>query len=148
MILISHRGNLNGPNGDFENDPKYILEAFKNGFNVEIDIWLYNNKIMLGHDEPKYNVTLDWFKSLYHNLWLHCKNIEILEYFNNIDSMGAYLNYFWHEKDTATITSKGFLWAYPNKQPIKGSIAVLPELNNEDISKCYGVCSDYILNYK
>jgi hypothetical protein len=40
------------------------------------------------------------------------------------------------------------VWAYPGKQPIKGSIAVMPEIHNDDLSKCVGICSDYIENYK
>ena len=58
------------------------------------------------------------------------------------------LNYLWHEEDTVTLTSKNYIWAYPNKQPRKGSIAVMPEFNNNDISQCLGVCSDYIEKYK
>ena len=27
MILISHRGNTNGPNPRLENDPRYIFET-------------------------------------------------------------------------------------------------------------------------
>ena len=46
------------------------------------------------------------------------------------------------------MTSKGYLWAYPGKQPIKRSIAVMPEINNDDISECIGVCSDVIQKYK
>ena len=57
-------------------------------------------------------------------------------------------NYFWHEEDTLTLTSKKYLWVYPSKQPIKNSIAVMPELNDDDISECIGICSDYIENYE
>jgi hypothetical protein len=39
------------------------------------------------------------------------------------------------------------IWAYPGKQPIKGSIAVMPEIYNDDLSACAGICSDYIKNY-
>ena len=38
MIFISHRGNLNGKNKKLENTPKYIIEAIKKGYHVEIDI--------------------------------------------------------------------------------------------------------------
>jgi hypothetical protein len=58
------------------------------------------------------------------------------------------LNYFWHEEDTVTLTSFNWIWAYPGKQPIKGSIAVMPEINNDDISEAGGICSDFIKNYK
>jgi len=37
--------------------------------------------------------------------------------------------------------------AYPGKQPIKDSIAVMPELYNDDLSLCIGICSDYISKY-
>ena len=34
------------------------------------------------------------------------------------------------------------------KQPIKDSIAVMPELHQDDLAVCKGICSDYIINYK
>jgi len=57
-------------------------------------------------------------------------------------------NYFWHENDTVTLTSENWIWAFPGKQPINGSIAVMPEIYNDDVSEAAGVCSDYIQNYK
>ena len=57
-------------------------------------------------------------------------------------------NYFWHETDTLTLTSKGYIWVYPGKQIVKNSIAVLPEIFNDNISECVGICSDNIKNYK
>jgi hypothetical protein len=41
-----------------------------------------------------------------------------------------------------------YIWAYPGKQPIYKSIAVMPELNNDDVTKCIGICSDYIEKYQ
>ena len=49
--------------------------------------------------------------------------------------------------DDITLTNRGYIRSYPGKQPIERSIAVLPELHNDDVSKCIGVCSDYIVNY-
>ena len=40
------------------------------------------------------------------------------------------------------------MWVYPGRQPIKNSIAVLPEMFNDDIKDCIGICSDYIKKYK
>jgi hypothetical protein len=57
-------------------------------------------------------------------------------------------HYFWHEGDTLTLTSMNVVWAYPGKQPIKGSIAVMPEINNDNLDDCIGICSDYINDYK
>jgi hypothetical protein len=99
----------------------------------------------LGHDIPQYKINIDWVNNRSHCLWVHCKNIEILEFLNKINSD---INYFWHETDTITLTSKNHIWAYPGKQPIKNSIAVMPELNQENIDECLGICSDFINNYK
>ena len=38
MILISHRGNLEGKNPEKENSPIYVLQALSKGFDVEVDI--------------------------------------------------------------------------------------------------------------
>lgn len=144
MILISHRGNTTGPNPEQENHPDYIDNAISLGFDVEVDIWVINSTINLGHDNPQYKVTHQWLNDRCDNLWIHCKNIKAIEWFNSIKGF----NYFWHEEDTLTLTSQGHIWTYPGKQPIKHSIAVMPEIRNDDISLCLGICSDYIKNYK
>ena len=145
MKLISHRGNLIGPNPEKENSPLYLQEALNKGFDVEIDVWVIEGNFYLGHDKPQYGITLEWLDKRKNELWIHCKNIEAMEWFNSL--FDTY-NYFWHQKDTLTLTSKGYIWAYPGKQPIKTSIAVIPEIYNDDISQCLGICSDYIQNYK
>ena len=53
MLYISHRGNLDGINKEFENKPPYILNALKKKFNVEVDIWFKKGEFFLGHDEPE-----------------------------------------------------------------------------------------------
>ena len=148
MILISHRGNINRAIPERENDPKYIIEAISNGFEVEIDVWFVNEKFKLGHDEPKYDFPHELLEHQAGKLWLHCKNLEAVSQFNILDSTGTFLNYFWHQKDDVTLTSQGYIWAYPGKQPLKNSIAVLPEINDDDVSKCSGICSDIIEKYK
>lgn len=145
MKLISHRGNVNGKLEFYENEPTYIDLAINKGYDVEVDVWYKNNIIYLGHDEPQYSVDFRWFKDRIGKLWVHCKNIEAVILFKEC---GYPINYFWHENDTITLTSLNHIWAYPGKQPIINSIAVMPEINDDDISKCLGVCSDYIVKYK
>jgi hypothetical protein len=65
-----------------------------------------------------------------------------------LNSLESDLNYFWHQEDVLSLTSKKYIWVYPGKQPIENSIAVMPEIENDDISLCLGICSDYILKYK
>ncbi|NBW15355.1 MAG: hypothetical protein EBR82_45905 [Caulobacteraceae bacterium] len=145
MKLISHRGNLNGKFLKSENLPEQIDYCISIGFDVEIDIRLIENKFYLGHDEPQYKIDYEWIKKRQDKLWVHCKDLNSLfklnEYQNDI-------NYFWHQEDDCTLTSKNFIWTYPGKDLDKNSIAVLPELyyNIIDIKKlnCYGICSDFI----
>jgi hypothetical protein len=51
--IISHRGNVNGPNKKRENRISSIVECLNLGFDVEIDVFLINQKLYLGHDEPQ-----------------------------------------------------------------------------------------------
>jgi hypothetical protein len=148
MILISHRGNISGPNPERENHPEYIFEALQAGYDVEVDVWFIDGKFMLGHDEPQYEFPFPLLDNNFPKMWLHCKNIQALEVLHSLDSKGEKINYFWHQEDTVTLTSKNYIWAYPGKQPIKNSIAVIPEIHNDDVDTCFGICSDYIENYK
>ena len=145
MILIAHRGNIEGPNIQKENSIEYIDNALKLGYDVEIDIWFINDKLFLGHDYPQYNISLQYLLDRKNSLWIHCKNLESLEFFNIL--YNNEMNYFWHENDKSTLTSKLYIWALPGMQPINRSIAVLPELYEDDISSCTGICSDFISKY-
>jgi hypothetical protein len=148
MFLISHRGNLEGPNPVMENNPFYLDTALKKGFDVEMDVWVIADKIYLGHDEGNYPIDLEWITSRKEKLWVHCKNVAAVIFFFDLFKSGVRINYFWHENDTLTLTSLGHIWVYPGKQPVPSSIAVMPERENDTINQCIGVCSDYILNYQ
>jgi hypothetical protein len=141
MILISHRGNINGRIIEAENNPEYIKDTISMGYDVEVDVWFVEGEFWLGHDMPQYKA--DYKLLVNEKLWSHAKNIEAL-----LEMKKYAIHYFWHENDTVTLTSKNYIWAYPGKQPIKNSIAVMPELYKEDVSLCKGVCSDFIENYK
>lgn len=144
MLVIAHRGNINGPNPNEENKPEYIEAAIAAGYDAEIDLWVTEGKLFLGHDEPKYPVTLTWLEKFHNKLWIHCKNIAAIEYMSD-----AWLfHYFWHESDTMVVTSLRDLWVFPGKQPVRDSIAVMPELYDDDVSACRGVCTDYAARYR
>lgn len=145
IIYISHRGNIDGRNPNLENEPSYIDLAIQKGFDTEIDIWVIDGIIYLGHDEPQYEINEQFLIDRKNKLWIHCKNYEAVIYFRSKEND---YNYFWHQSDDLTLTSKKYIWVYPGKQPIKKSIAVMPELNNDDLSECIGICSDYVNKYK
>lgn len=137
MILISHRGNLEGPS-DLENHPDKIQKVLRSGFDCEIDLWREDSKWYLGHDYPEYEVNINFFCKP--KLWIHAKNLSAL------NSIPRYLNFFWHEKDDFALTSKHFIWTYPNKPVLEKSVIVDNTKNwKEKNYKSFGVCSDWIL---
>lgn len=143
MILIAHRGLTNGPNVILENSPKTIDETIELGYEVEIDIRYINDVFYLGHDTAQYEISLDWLQERKDKLWIHCKDVGALLKLKQTD-----LHYFWHENDTLTLTSLGYIWVYPGKQPVHNSVAVMPELYGDDVSTCIAVCSDYPERYR
>ena len=143
MILISHRGNVNGPNPNEENTKDYIKKAVSLGFEVEIDVWFINNEWYLGHNKPTNKINFSWINNT--NLWCHAKNINAL-----YEMINKNIHCFWHQKDDFTLTSHRYIWTYPGKKLTKNSICVLPEIIENIIipNDISGICSDYIQNYK
>ncbi len=144
MKFISHRGNLEGPDLNTENAPAQIDKCISLGFDIEVDLRFIDNKIFLGHDFPQYEVDFIWLLYRHSNLWIHCKNLQALELFYPYKEF----NYFWHEQDSFTLTSKKYIWTYMRNPLGEKSIAVLPELEY-DLSQiknlnCFGVCSDFV----
>lgn len=142
MIKIAHRGNIEGPDPSTENHPEQLLKAISLGFDVEVDVWVTGGEIFLGHDEPTYRVSTEYLQSIGYNAWYHCKNLLSLEYF--LSNMPA-LNFFWHEEDRFTLTSKGHIWTYPGQPVTERSIIV--DLGASNVGRYgnipHGVCTDY-----
>ena len=140
MILISHRGNIKGKNPNKENSTDHIKHALRLGFDVEVDVWLIDNQLFLGHDEPQYETNLEFLNNV--KLWCHTKNLEALE---KLLIEGVHC--FWHQNDDYAITSKGIIWAYPGKRLNEKTICVMPEtlgIGNLNNINCLGICSDFI----
>lgn len=118
---IAHRGNTRGRNLDLENKPSEIEKVSKD-FYVEVDVWYKENSYWLGHDTPDYQVSLSFLKNA--KLFCHAKNIEALH-----QMLKDEVHCFWHEGDEVTLTSKGYVWKYPEVY-YNGSL--------------WGVCSDWL----
>ena len=138
MKVISHRGNLNGPDKDSENAPEQVIKVLSSGFDCEIDVWKISGKFFLGHDDPKYEIGVDFLKN--DKLWCHAKNLESLEHmlYNKVHC-------FWHETDRFTVTSKGYIWTFPEEEVGGNSVIVHKEAGWEIKYNCHAVCSDYLL---
>ena len=164
MIIISHRGNLNGPNPQDENKPDYIDSAYEltaGKIQIEADIRFIDKKWYLGHDGADYPVSLRWMKERNHFIWWHVKNLDALVELNRISAKSheVYLTedqfsrkqvffYFWHQNDDYTLTSGGHIWTFPNK-PIRGKNSIIVLNNKQDVPPkgIFGICTDYPLKY-
>ena len=145
LRIISHRGNLSGP-GPRENHPEQIDFCIKSGFDCEVDLWFTSETLLLGHDFGEYPIDLKWLINRKEFLWIHCKNFQALKYLN--ENGKSNLNYFWHEKDSFTLTSTNKVWVYPGKEIFPDTVAVLPESwtigeNSPDLSSCFAICTDF-----
>jgi hypothetical protein len=139
MLIISHRGNISGPDKFLENNPTHVISLLNVNIQVEIDVWSIDGTLMLGHDNPNYKVNPEFLKL--EGLWCHAKNLEALEYM--VDN--KIKNYFWHQNDCFTLTSSGYIWTFPNKKVTTKSIIVDFDENWKDKNyNCYGVCVDYL----
>ena len=144
MKLIAHRGNLDGPNVEKENHPEYCRDAIRSGFDVEIDVWYVDNTLYTGHDRPVYGpVRYDFF--LNENIWIHAKNGDAFNLFlKDVD-----VNVFWHTTEDWILTSRGYIWTYPNKTLYSNSVCVMPELGwTGNMLDCHAICTDYVKKFQ
>lgn len=144
MLVIAHRGNINGPVPAMENKPEYIRKSLLDGYQVEIDVW-YNQKhdhLTLGHNLSQHVISKDFLKM--NGLWCHAKNIDALMIMNDLNVK----HFFYHERDSYTLTSSHFIWTFPGEEVTKRSIVMFPEKIKPKMYKnCYGVCTDYAERY-
>ena len=141
MRLIANKGNMWGPSPN-ENDPSWIDEAIRFGYDVKIDIRVINGRLFLGSDSPQYEVNMKYLHKIHNKAWIHCKNLNALDFFLEMPKF----NCFWHQNDDYTITSNGFIWTSPDKPLTSRSIAVMPEVGDLTAvpEEVFGICSDYI----
>lgn len=148
MIYIAHRGNVIGPMPEHENKPQYILNALDMGFDCECDVWYHEGEYWLGHDKPQYKIPASFLSMK--GLWIHAKNYDAL---TNIRASFPEINVFFHDTDPYTLTSGGFIWAYPGQhiRP-EQTICVMPErvdyVSQNEKHLAYGICSDYVVREK
>jgi hypothetical protein len=144
-ILISHRGNLNGRLPERENHPDYIHEAILAGFDVEIDLWVIDGQLFLGHDKPRHPVDFAYLLRKAERLWVHAKDLQALE----LVGRDPRFNAFCHVNDPRTLTTKGQVWTRSidedydaNSVILRLDYAIIPQPN------CAGLCTNFPVRYR
>ena len=149
MLIIAHRGNINGPNIEYENKPEYLLKAINTGYFIETDLWVIENnneyKLFLGHDKPQYEINIEFLLNIKEKLFCHCKNIKALKF---IITNYPEIECFFHDIEECTLTSKNKIWNNVGKELTEKSICVMPERVNQTPKNCLGVCTDFPIKYK
>lgn len=160
MIVISHRGNVGGPNTAYaddgqlleENHPDAIRARLKNLF-VEVDVHSINNKLWLGHDAPQFEAPEDILSNP--NCIFHAKNLDAIPHL-----AGRGTHWFWHETDKLTLTSRGLFWCYPGTFINHHNTILLdfgareetlkwlqPWRTNNGPRSVWGICTDHPYDY-
>lgn len=154
MKLIAHRGNVDGPQPKWENRPEHIMDAVEAGFDVEVDVLYSGDTLLLGHDFSNSRMAnIEFWEFFYANIekfWIHCENPSALYYFLR-KQVG---NFFFHNDDLYTLTSRGDLWCYPGAPILESStqktvVACMPEKAdpNWEFEVADAICSDYLLGF-
>lgn len=151
MIIISHRGNLKGPDKAAENTLSQIEIVLRNyPIDVEIDIRSIDSRLYLGHDKAGEQISYEFLAEFSKRLWLHCKDLGAM---TNLIAQADFiptLNFFWHDEDDYTLTSKGFIWTYPKKETGRWNVIVETSFKKElldEEKQLLGICTDYPLKY-
>lgn len=141
MIIISHRGNLEGSCPE-ENSPALIKKVAKE-YLVEIDLWYINGQLSLGHDKPQYIIDPEFLEGNFKRLIIHAKNLEAAA--KLYEERGLY-HWFYHTDEKVIQTSRGWLWTYPGVH-MKNGIEVITGPPDLPIPHVRGVCTDYPLKW-
>jgi len=144
MKLISHRGNIIGPNPSRENTPSYIDTAISAGYEVEVDINYIDGSFYLGHDTPDFEITETWMLKRKDNIWFHCKNLDAATQLCRLSD----LRFFCHTADSFVLTNTNHIWVHDLTMNLCDT-CIIPLLSDVDILNysggvVYAVCTDYI----
>ncbi len=136
--IIAHRGNIHGVNKERENTLSYLDEAWLAGYESETDLWVLEyGELRLGHDSPEHLVTPDDILTRANHLWIHCKNIAALYWVMEHDLHG-----FFHDRDAYTLTTQGWIWAYPGMPVNDRCILVVRAQDGSATPGAAGYCVD------
>jgi hypothetical protein len=146
MKFYAHRGNISGPKSELENTRAYIDEAFRNGFDVEIDVRYINGKYYLGHDKPQEEITKQFLEDS--RLLVHAKTIETFQKLLKYPTIHS----FYQDLDHVCLTSKNkVLYHEDAKFPSKYSNdEIVVDLNGKLAGinfDAYGVVSHWVSTF-
>jgi hypothetical protein len=142
MIYVAHRGNVNGRDPDLENTVDYCLEAHKQDYWLEVDLWAADG-LFLGHDGPVNEVSKEC--GLFvgaDDILIHAKDLNTVRW-----CIENGVHWFFHEGDEVTCSSRGYPISHVRNGPVFGVISMVFEYGPQ-VGECLGVCSDEVFKYR
>ena len=114
MIVISHRGNLTGPDGDCRYDK--VRRALDLGFDVELDVRSRDGELFVGHDRMLYPLSdLTLTEREASRVWFHAKDWRAAA---AVGASGRLC--FCHGDEESAFVANGYghvLWMHPRVNP-------------------------------
>lgn len=142
-IIISHLGNIDGRQPERENTLKYLQEALKAGWHICVDVQFLRGSFVLPHDRG-FDVAPPGFFSK-QRVWSRCHNAETMDALCNINAHA-----FLGVDCALALTSAQFIWTLPPHDLSPRSIAVYPELADDNWLEMFepaGLCSNEPARY-
>lgn len=151
-ILIAHRANIDGPDPKYENTVGKVMSTLSKGYAVEIDVWLDKDVscIRLGHDAPRMNESVPFSFLENPMIYCHAKTMETLTFLQH----NSKINVFWQTDSKINLTSRGQLWLHSKcEEEDYCQKSIVTFLGRErqffgEYKSFYGLCSDYVSEYK
>lgn len=145
--IIAHRANIwgaTGPQDVGENSIEGIVAITElcPDLLIEVDVWYLNNQWFLGHDAPQTLVSEKWLQGLASHLVMHAKNAHAMS-----ECAKRQWHCFGHDEDRYVLTSRGWVWTYPDSQTplFQNSVLVMPERIHRDITNIpHMMCTDLV----
>lgn len=142
LILVSHRGNLDGVQEDLENTPNYLQAALREGFAVACEVVAVHGAFLLPTKAGYYPLPYALLSNP--RMWFLAADGITL------DALCAVNAHAVPACAPVTLTSVHYLWCLPGADLTPRSIAVFPEYANSgwlDSAEPAGVCSNEISRY-
>ena len=142
LILIAHRGNIDGRVEDKENTPGYLESALKAGYNVSCDVGMLHGAFVLPTPGGYHKLPYAFLSNP--RMWFRTADPVTL------DALCAANAHAVPASVDVTLTSVHYLWCMPDAVLTPRSIAVFPELAKPDwlhAAEPAGLCSNEISRY-
>ncbi len=148
MIIISHRGNLNGAGSQCER--QHVEEALLRGYDVEVDVRSHVWRLYVGHDAPLFELPREWVRTeVSSRLWFHAKD----ERCHDALALVGHRVFMHDDEPHGMVVPDGLLWVHPranNGASLESQDVVLldieghPKVDRSKLSKLpTAVCTDW-----